>query len=66
MDKDGDSAVIGTPRSKQQTLAQIGEIRSKRTEKERSILKTRYGIKDSPNPLLELPMDLHKYNIWLF
>ena len=39
------------------------EIQSKHTAKEKAILKTKYGIKDTANPLLELPLDLHWYGL---
>lgn len=39
----------------------IEEIASKRTEKEKSHLKTKYGITTTDNPLLQLPIDLHRY-----
>ena len=34
--------------------------KSKQTAKEKAILKTKYGIKDTVNPLFELPLDLMK------
>lgn len=39
---------------------QIADIRCRPTTKEKTALQTRYGIKDRPNPLLELPVDLHR------
>ena len=47
-------------RSKQSMLNQLAVIRSKRMEKEKATMRTKFGIRDKPNSLLELPVDLHK------
>lgn len=39
----------------------IQEIASKRTAREKSQLRTEYGVTTVPNPLLLLPVDLHRY-----
>lgn len=43
------------------TLEARKEVDSKLTEKEKSQCRTQYGITTDPNPLLDLPIDLHKY-----
>ena len=43
------------------TLHQMSQIHSQRTAREKTALKTLYGIKDTSNALLKLPIDLHKY-----
>ena len=45
---------------KTQTKETIEKINSQRTEKEKSNLRTKYGISTSPNPFLSLPIDLHR------
>ena len=60
----GSKAVqISQLRTKTQTLRIIQEMRSKRTEKEKSAMKTKYGVTMSTNPLLGLPFDLHRLAI---
>ena len=61
VDRDGDPTALGEPRSKVLTLEQMERIRSQRTAREKAILKTEYGVKVTPNAMLELPIDLHKY-----
>ena len=63
MDRDVDPACIGELRSKQLTLQQIHSIQSRGSTRDKTVMKTRYGIKDKPNALLELPLDLHRYEI---
>ncbi len=60
-DKSKNPDEISELRSKEQTLKFIDEIASKRTEKEKSRLRTKYGINTAANPLLQLPIDLHRY-----
>lgn len=47
-------------RSKQCTLDQMALISCASTSREKSILRTQCGISNSPNPLLSLPLDLHR------
>ena len=61
VDRDGDPTALGEPRSKVLTLEQMDRIRSQRIAKEKATLKTQYGVKVTPNAMLELPLDLHKY-----
>lgn len=51
---------IAELRSKEQTQNFISKINSKRTAKEKSELKTKYGVNTNANPLLTLPIDLHR------
>lgn len=37
----------------------IEEIKSKTREKDKALLRTKYGISESTNPLSNLPVDLH-------
>ena len=60
---DFDPACIGEPRSKQQMLHQIHSIQSQHARRGKAATKTRYGIKDMPSALLELPLDLHRYEV---
>lgn len=48
-------------RTKDQTLEQMALIRSQRTACLKAALRTQYGVKETPNALLELPLDLHRY-----
>ena len=50
------------PRSKQETLQMISRIRSLPTVRQKMQLKTRCGLRDTPNSLLELSVDLHRCN----
>ena len=61
VDKKGDPASVGELRSKSKMLAQIALIQSQRTATDRNAMRTRYGMKESSNSLLELPVDLHRY-----
>lgn len=47
-------------RSKRQTLEIISRINSSPTEKNKMKLRVQYGVVASRNPLLELPLDLHR------
>ena len=60
-DRGNDPATLGTTRTKDQTLEQMALIRSQRTARQKAALRTRYGVKDTTNALLELPLDLHRY-----
>ena len=61
-DRDVDPATIGTMRTKDCTLKQISVIQSQQTARQKAALRTQYGLKDSPNALLDLPLDLHRYD----
>lgn len=49
---------IGASRTLCSSLAQIDEIKSSVLEKDRSELRTAYGLKEEPNPLLTLDIDV--------
>ena len=51
---------IGEQRTVVSAREQIEEIKSKTTEHERAELRTRYGIKETSNPLLSIPADLFR------
>ena len=59
-DKDTSPGVVGEVRSKRYTLEQIAAISSQHTIRDKTALKTQFGVQDSPNPLLQLPIDLHR------
>ena len=59
-DKDNFLNVTSLPRSKIQTMRAIEEIKSKKTEKGRTEKRVLYGVNTSTNPLLSLPIDLHR------
>lgn len=59
-DKKKDPDKVSELRSKEQTLKFMQEIASQRTEKAKSQLKTKYGVSIDANPLLQLPIDLHR------
>ncbi len=40
-------------------MTQIAEIKSKRTETDKNALRKLYGIRESVNPMLDLPVDLY-------
>lgn len=60
-DRDTSPGVVAELRSKRQTLNLMNQICSKSTQCEKSTMKTQFGIRDSPNPLLQLPIDLHRF-----
>ena len=39
-------------------MDQMARINSQRTQRDKSTMKIQFGIRDSPNPLLQLPLDL--------
>ena len=58
---DADPSVVGDIRSKLLTQQQVDAIRSEPSARKKASLRTEYGIRDSPNALLDLPMNFHKY-----
>lgn len=59
-DRDQSPDTLGNMRSKQCTLQQMALISVQMTAREKASLKTEFGIKDQPNPLLKLSLDLHR------
>ena len=59
-----DREIAPTEVSQKRTLSsykeQIDEIKSKVTEHEKGNLRTKYGTKEAPNPLLTIPADLFR------
>jgi len=51
--------MVSTPRTKTQALTQISIIQSQKTAQNRDRKKTKYGLKDSYNPVFRLPVDLY-------
>lgn len=60
VNRDSNPGSVGEARVKCHTLEQMALIRSQRTATEKAALRTQYGVKDVPNAMLELPLDLHK------
>lgn len=58
VDRDVSPTEVAEPRSLALSLQQINTIHSAVTEKEKKLLRTQYGIKESPNPLFRLSTDL--------
>ena len=46
-----------------EVLGQMALIRSQQTARQKLNLRTLYGVKETPNALLELPLDLHRYGM---
>lgn len=55
---------LSSPRIRSQTLSVIADIKSRRTEKEKRACRTRYGVGIGDNPFLDLPIDLHRYEVF--
>lgn len=49
---------VSSNRSKDQVKRQMNQIKSALTMKEKKELTTFYGIKETTNPLLRLPLDM--------
>ena len=62
-DRDQNPDTVGDMRSKQSTLHQIALISSQKTTREKANLRTQFGVKDQPNPLLNLSLNLHRFVI---
>ncbi len=55
--------MIGELRSIEKSLSQIDRIKSEQVVRNRNNLRTEYGLKETPNALLDLPGDLFQYNV---
>ena len=42
-------------------MKQMDEIKSRASEREKAEFWTRYGIRESPNPMLSIPADLFRF-----
>ena len=51
---------LETLRTSDQSMMFMNDIRSKSREVERAEKRTAYGLKESPNPLLNLSVDLYR------
>lgn len=60
MDRDISPDETNVPRTLSTSLAQIEEIRCQVLEKDKNELRTRYGVKEGPNPMLTLRVDLFR------
>ena len=60
VDRDINPTQVSELRNLLSSLEQIEEIKSKQTEQERAQLRTKYGIKETYNPLLTIPADLYR------
>ena len=47
-------------RTKSNSLLQMSLISSEHYVRDKAKMKTRYGVKDTDNALLQLPLDLHR------
>ena len=52
---------VGQLRTKEQALQQMTEIASQQTEAARSAKRKEYGLKENPNPLFKLSVNLFRY-----
>lgn len=59
--RDDDPTIIGHLRSKSLTQQQLDAIQSEPVAKKRAALRTDFGIRESPNALIDLPIDFHRY-----
>lgn len=48
------------------SVEQMALIHLQLTARQKAALRTQYGVKDIPNALLELPIDIHKYTCIIF
>jgi len=64
--RDDDPSTLADLRTKDHTLEQIAHISSQHTVRQKAALQTQYGVTNTPNALLELPLDLHKYENAIF
>ena len=53
---------VGLLRTKQQALQQMAEIASQPTEAARTAKRKEYGLKENPNPLFKLSVNLFRYD----
>lgn len=56
--KDANPEKLDAPRSLALSLQQMSTIRQATTETAKSRLRTEYGLKEVPNPMLHLSVDL--------
>lgn len=63
VDRDGNPTRLSTPRSLSSTLQAIAEIQAQPTATNKAALRTQYGIREDPNPLLTIPADLFRYGL---
>ena len=57
------SAQVGQPRSKEQAIQQMAEITSQPNEAAKNATRREYGLKERPNPLFRLSVDLFRYDL---
>ena len=62
VDKEVNPTEIAEYRSLSSSLQMMEEIKSKDSEGAKAKLRTRYGLRDDPNPMLKLPADLYRYD----
>ena len=68
MDKDVNTAELDNPRTKGLSLTQITKIRQQETESAKKELRVKYRLGEHHNPLLSIPADLYRYNVfqWIY
>ena len=64
--RDNDPTTLAELRTKDHTLKEIAHISSQCTVRQKAALQTQYGVTNTPNAFLELPLDLHKYENVIF
>ena len=55
-------AQVGQPRTKEQAIQQMGEITSQPNEAAKNATRKEYGLKEKPNPLFRLSVNLFRYD----
>ena len=61
MDKEINPTEIGELRSLENSLQQIQRIQLEQVQRAKNSLRTEYGLRECPNPLLSIPADLFQY-----
>lgn len=60
VDRDVNPASVCEQRTLRSSLQQIRLIQSETTQRGKAELRTRYGLRDVPNPMLSLPGDIFR------
>ena len=57
-----DATVLGELCTKELALLHIEEIAAQQTKKDKSDLQKKYGLREKPNPLFDLSIDIFRYS----
>lgn len=60
VDRDLNPTEVGALRTLASSQQHIDDIKMQATEQEKKTLRTRYGIKETPNPILSLDVDVYQ------